>query len=118
MFQWIGENAGTINVSIVLAALVTGIVVRLWKDKKRGKSSCGCNCSCCLMGGTCRKPSRLPRFPYTEPPKAALIVFHIIRHISVRTSGILPRDTGRFPLRSRILSRKFLSAGTFPISTL
>ena len=55
MFQWIGENAGTIIVSIALIALVTGIVIRMRKDKKRGKSTCGCNCSCCPMAGSCHK---------------------------------------------------------------
>ncbi len=57
MFQWIGENAGTIIVCIALAALVTGIVIRMCKDKKRGKSSCGCNCGCCPMAGSCHKQS-------------------------------------------------------------
>ena len=53
MFQWIGENAGTVIVSIALIALVAGILVRLCKNKKQGKSSCGCNCGCCPMSGSC-----------------------------------------------------------------
>ena len=57
MLQWIGENAGTIIVSIVLAALVAVIVVRLRRDRKRGKTSCGGNCGCCPMSGSCHKPS-------------------------------------------------------------
>ena len=57
MFQWIGENAGTIIVSIALIALMTGIVIRMRKDKKQGKSSCGCNCGCCPMSGSCHKQS-------------------------------------------------------------
>ena len=57
MFQWIGENAGTIVVCIALIALVTGIVIRMRKDKKQGKSSCGGNCNCCPMGGACHKQS-------------------------------------------------------------
>ena len=56
MFQWIGENAGTIIVTIALIALVAGIVIRMRKDKKQGKSSCGGNCGCCPMGGACHKP--------------------------------------------------------------
>ncbi len=55
MFQWIGENAGTIIVSAALAALAVWIVIRLLKDKKKGKSSCGCNCGCCPMAGSCHK---------------------------------------------------------------
>ena len=55
MFQWIIENAGTIIVSIALIALVTCIIIRLCKEKKQGKSSCGCNCGCCSMAGSCHK---------------------------------------------------------------
>lgn len=55
MFQWIADNAGTIVVSLVLTGLVTWIVIRMYKDKKQGKSSCGCNCSCCPMAGSCHK---------------------------------------------------------------
>ena len=57
MFQWIGENMGTIIVSVALIALVTGIVIRMRKDKKQRKSSCGCNCGCCPMAGSCHRQS-------------------------------------------------------------
>jgi len=57
MFQWIGENIGTIIVGIALIALVTGIIIRLRKEKKQGKSSCGGNCGCCPMSGSCHKPT-------------------------------------------------------------
>ena len=57
MFQWIGENAGTVIVSIALIGLVAGIIIRLRGDRKRGKSSCGCNCGCCPMAGSCHKQS-------------------------------------------------------------
>ena len=57
MLNGIMENAGTILVSILLAGLVTGIIVKLRKDKKRGKTSCGGNCGCCPMGGCCHKQS-------------------------------------------------------------
>ena len=60
MFQGIAENAGTIIISLALLGLVIGIIIRLRKDKKQGKSSCGCQCgSCghCPMAGTCHKAS-------------------------------------------------------------
>ena len=57
MLQWIGENAGTIVGSLLLIALVTWIVIRMRKDRKQGKSSCGCNCGCCPMAGSCHKQS-------------------------------------------------------------
>ena len=53
--QAIAENAGTILISLALAGLVTLIVIRLRKDKKQGKSSCGCNCGNCPMAGSCHR---------------------------------------------------------------
>ena len=46
---------GTLIVALVLAALVASILVRLVKNKKSGKSSCGCGCSSCAMDGSCHK---------------------------------------------------------------
>ena len=56
MLQAIADNAGTILISLALIALVTGIIIRLRWDKKQGKSSCGGNCGCCPMSGSCHKP--------------------------------------------------------------
>ncbi|MBR4538376.1 MAG: FeoB-associated Cys-rich membrane protein [Clostridia bacterium] len=57
MLDTIMENAGTILVSLLLIGLVAGIIVKLRRDKKQGKSSCGGNCGCCPMGGCCHKQS-------------------------------------------------------------
>ena len=57
MMQGILDNAGTILISLALAGLVAGIVIRMRKDKEQGRSSCGCNCRCCPMGGACHKRS-------------------------------------------------------------
>lgn len=51
-FNWIGANIGTILISLGLAALVAGIVVKMVLDKKKakaGKACCGCcgDCSGC-----------------------------------------------------------------------
>ena len=55
MFEWIGENLGTILICLALVGLITLILVRLRKDKKKGKCSCGGQCACCPMAGTCHK---------------------------------------------------------------
>ena len=55
MLQSIAENAGTIIVSLVLLGLVVWIIVRMRRDRKQGKSSCGCNCGSCPMSGSCHK---------------------------------------------------------------
>ena len=46
---------GTIIISIILIAIVFGIILKMAKDKKSGKSSCGCGCSSCPMNGKCHK---------------------------------------------------------------
>ena len=53
MMQVIAENAGTIVVTIGLIAVVAAIVVKLRRDRKQGKSSCGGNCGGCPMAGKC-----------------------------------------------------------------
>ena len=57
MIQTIVDNGGTILVTLALAGIVAAILVRLHRDRKQGKSSCGCNCSACPMAGSCHKQS-------------------------------------------------------------
>ena len=55
MSLWLSENLGTIVVSLVLI-LIVGLIIRsMIRDKKRGKSSCGCKCSHCPMSASCRR---------------------------------------------------------------
>ena len=55
MFEWIASNIGTIIISAVLLGIMTAIIVKLIKDKRRGRSSCGCGCANCPMSGQCHK---------------------------------------------------------------
>ena len=51
--EWFMQNIGTIIV-LVAVAFVSGFAVySMLKDKKSGKSSCGCSCSDCPMSGKC-----------------------------------------------------------------
>lgn len=44
----------TILISVFLAAIVAAVIVKLVRDKKRGKSiGCGCDCASCPSGGAC-----------------------------------------------------------------
>jgi hypothetical protein len=45
--SWLSANLGTIVVGLVLVAVVAAVVHHMWKGKKQGKSSCGCDCSSC-----------------------------------------------------------------------
>ena len=53
--NWITENLGSIITGLVIVALVSVILVRLVSNKRKGKSSCGCNCGCCPAGGRCHQ---------------------------------------------------------------
>ena len=53
MLDWIVQNLANIVVCLVLLLAVTLAVVKLVRDKRAGRSSCGCGCSCCPMEETC-----------------------------------------------------------------
>lgn len=55
MIAWISANISTILITAVLIAVVTLIIVRLVKNRKKGVSSCGCSCSSCPMGKSCHQ---------------------------------------------------------------
>ncbi len=55
MLNFIIQNIGTIVVLLVLAAVVSLVIYKLCSDKKKGKSSCGCNCGCCPNSQLCHK---------------------------------------------------------------
>ena len=57
MLQAVMDNAGTIIITLVLIAVVTAIIVKLRRDHKQGKASCGGKCGCCPMSGACHKQS-------------------------------------------------------------
>lgn len=39
--------------ALALCAAVAGIIAHLVRNRKKGKSSCGCDCGHCPMGGSC-----------------------------------------------------------------
>lgn len=43
------ENLATIIISLVIIALIALIIIKMIKDKRSGKSSCGCGCEHCNM---------------------------------------------------------------------
>ena len=53
MLNWIANNISTVLISLGLLIIVSAIIAKLVKDKKKGKSSCGCNCAHCAMSGSC-----------------------------------------------------------------
>ncbi len=55
MLLWFQENLATILVCAVLAGVVALIIGYLVRQKKQGKTSCGCNCASCAMRGNCHR---------------------------------------------------------------
>ena len=53
MFAWIADNIVTITICIVLIAVIAAFIAGLVKNRKKGKSICGCGCSGCPMSGSC-----------------------------------------------------------------
>ncbi len=55
MLDWIIENGATIAVSAILILIIGGIIYKMVKDKRAGKSGCGCGCSGCALADKCNK---------------------------------------------------------------
>ena len=53
MLHWVTANLSTIIVSAVLLAIIVAISTYLIRQRKKGRSSCGCNCAHCAMHGCC-----------------------------------------------------------------
>ncbi len=53
MLEFLSENWGTILTAAVLVLIIGGIIIKMRKDRKKGKSACGCNCSGCPSAGAC-----------------------------------------------------------------
>lgn len=53
MLLWFKDNLATLIVGILMAALLAGVIYHMVRNKKQGKSSCGCSgCSGCSGGCT------------------------------------------------------------------
>ena len=55
MIDFIKNNLGSIIVFLVLALIITLIIIKIIKDKKAGKTGCGCGCANCENSSYCHK---------------------------------------------------------------
>lgn len=53
MLEFLSQNIGTIAVLAIVIAIVAGIVAKMIKNKKQGKSGCGCGCDGCANSEFC-----------------------------------------------------------------
>ncbi|MBQ6267674.1 MAG: FeoB-associated Cys-rich membrane protein [Clostridia bacterium] len=57
MLAWLAANLANLLIVALLLAVVTLIIVRLAKNKKRGTTACGCGCANCAMRDACHPKS-------------------------------------------------------------
>ena len=53
MIAWLSANLANIIIIAILVVVVTLVIRGMIRDKKAGKSSCGCNCASCASCGSC-----------------------------------------------------------------
>ncbi len=53
MFSFLVANWGTLLIGLLVATAVVLILIKLFRDRKKGSSSCGCNCAQCPSSGMC-----------------------------------------------------------------
>ena len=53
MLPWLSEHLGTVLIGVGLLLLIGCIAWRMYQNKKKGRSSCGCGCSGCAMREHC-----------------------------------------------------------------
>lgn len=55
MMDFLAANGGTILIALIVVALIVLILWTMRRSKKKGKSSCGCDCGHCPSAGMCHK---------------------------------------------------------------
>lgn len=55
MWTFLLAYGGTILIAALLLMVVIGIMVHLYRTRKRGGPSCGCDCGHCPSAGMCHK---------------------------------------------------------------
>lgn len=53
MLTWISENFATIIICVILLSVVAAVIGKMVRNKRNGRSSCGCGCADCPMSGSC-----------------------------------------------------------------
>ena len=58
MIDWLAANWVNILVIALVAVMIFFAARSLIKDKKAGKSSCGCSCANCALAGKCHSQNK------------------------------------------------------------
>lgn len=55
MLAFLTANLSTIIIAVIVIGILAAVIVKMIKDKKKGKSSCGCGCENCAASEICHK---------------------------------------------------------------
>ena len=55
MLDFLLHHGGTIAVGVLLAAAVCLIIIKMRRDRKKGRTACGCGCKDCPSANICHK---------------------------------------------------------------
>ena len=53
MLEWLYSNMANILIIAAVLGIVALVIFSMVRDKKTGRSSCGCGCANCAMAGKC-----------------------------------------------------------------
>ncbi|MBR4728455.1 MAG: FeoB-associated Cys-rich membrane protein [Clostridia bacterium] len=53
MLAWLTANLANLLIVALLIGIVTLIIIKLVKNRKRGTTACGCGCANCAMRDSC-----------------------------------------------------------------
>ncbi len=55
MLEFLSKNWGSITVLILVIGAAVFAIMKMYSNKKQGKTSCGCGCSSCPSASICHK---------------------------------------------------------------
>ncbi len=58
MLTFLTENLANILIIAALSAVAALIITHMVRNRKKGKTSCGCGCQNCPMSDTCRSANK------------------------------------------------------------
>ncbi|MFA9381271.1 MAG: FeoB-associated Cys-rich membrane protein [Acetanaerobacterium sp.] len=53
MFEFVAQNFATILIGAVVFGILAAVVIKIIKDHRNHKPSCGCGCENCPSSGMC-----------------------------------------------------------------
>lgn len=53
MLDFLKENISTIVIGLIIFAIAVGVIAKMIRDKKNGKTTCGCGCENCPSADIC-----------------------------------------------------------------